>query len=73
MTAGRGYNFGGAKAKHLKRRLHQVQVATDRGYGHRCITHNRTNPYDAVSQGVEHDAWEAGWRRCDRDLRGDER
>lgn len=62
-----GYNFGGAKAEQLKRRLVAIQSATDRGYGHRCNTQDRTNPYCHQQKPLEHDAWEAGWLKADRE------
>lgn len=65
---GQGYHFGGEKAELLKKRLLAVQVATDSGYGHRCITHDRTNAYDRVKEPAEHAAWDAGWLRADREL-----
>jgi hypothetical protein len=68
MTA-QGYNFGGKKAELLKRRLAGVQVATDSGYGHRCVTHDRTNPYHPQNQVLEHQGWEAGWLKADRELK----
>lgn len=67
-AAGSGYHFGGEKSQLLKRRLRAIQVATDRGNGHRCITHDRTNPYDLDKQSLEHAAWEAGWQQADREL-----
>lgn len=70
---GQGLNFGGKKAQLLKQRLRSIQGATDSGYGHRCVTHDRTNPYDRNAQPTEHAAWEAGWTQADRDLNGCER
>jgi hypothetical protein len=46
----------------------EEQIAFDRGDGHRCITHDRTNPYDAEKQVAEHAAWERGWEKCDVEL-----
>jgi len=68
---GEGFRFGGRKSRRLKERLRQVQAAKDGGYGHRCITHDHTNPHDKDLP--EHAAWEAGWRQADRDLNGCER
>lgn len=66
---GSGYAFGGRKVEAMKRRLRAVQAAMDRGYGHRCITHDRTNPFDATERPLEHDAWESGWCKAERELR----
>jgi len=43
------------------------QVAFDRGYGSRCVSYNRDNPYpetDADSRA----AWFAGWDNADAEL-----
>ena len=63
-----GLNFGGQKAELLKQRLRDVQFAIDRGYGHRCVTPDRTNPYCHQTRPLEHDSWEAGWLKADREL-----
>lgn len=46
----------------------KVQVAFDRGYGHRSISHDRTNPYDEQFEPAEHEAWEQGWQKADAEL-----
>lgn len=49
----------------------ETRRAFDRGYGHRSITHDRTNPYPRTPKEVSrnHDAWERGWEKADRELR----
>jgi hypothetical protein len=47
---------------------HSEQVAFDAGEGHRCITHDRTNRYDPITEPDEHAAWERGWEKMDRAL-----
>lgn len=41
------------------------QVAFDMGSGHRCISHDRTNPFDLNTQAEAHLAWEKGWEKTD--------
>jgi hypothetical protein len=48
----------------VERMTHAERVAFDRGEGHRCITHDRTNPYP-LERAAERAAWERGWERVE--------
>ena len=51
----------------MTKRTPQELAAFDGGYGHRCISHYRTdNPYSATDSRRDH--WHAGFDKADREL-----
>lgn len=50
----------------MKRKTIQ-QVAFDSGYGRRCVSHAKDNPYHEKNSPSLWDAWERGWAKADKE------
>lgn len=53
-----------SEAKRIRRSPAQ-QIARDSGYGRRCISHYRENPYSIATDPDLHAEWEQGWEKAD--------
>lgn len=58
-----------SKEQTMEKRTPRELAAFDGGYGHRCISHHRDNPYAFLD--TRRDYWEAGFDKADRELNRD--
>lgn len=51
----------------------RLLAAFDRGYGRRCNSHHRENPFDPVSDADRHQSYEDGFQAADDEAYGRKR